>query len=75
MTEAQAKNLLRQMLRSMTPGSVLHLLSELFVQSAKRFQRRHHKKAQKQTEDVAATLFVVGLGIDAARPRQKEDHS
>ena len=34
MTEAQAKKQLRQMLRSFTPGSLLHLLSELFAESA-----------------------------------------
>jgi hypothetical protein len=33
MTEKQAKRHLRQMLRSMTAGSVLHLLSELFAES------------------------------------------
>jgi hypothetical protein len=36
MTKAQAKKQLRQMLRSLTAGSVLHLLSELFAESAKR---------------------------------------
>ena len=66
MTEAQAKKQLLQMLRSLTPSSVLHLLSELFTESAR---RSTDKTIQKQTQEVAATLFVVGLGIDAVCPR------
>jgi hypothetical protein len=69
MTEAQAKKLLRAMLRSLTPGSILHLLSQLFGESAKRFRSRGEEAAEKQTRDAAATLFVVGLGVDAACPR------
>ncbi len=69
MTEKQAKKHLRQMLRSLTPGSILHLLSQLFAQSAKRAQRRGKGKAQEQAQEVVATLFVVGLGVDAACPR------
>ncbi len=69
MTEAEAKKQLRQMLGSLTLGSLLHLLSELFGESAKRAQRKGDVKAQKQAQDVAAALFVVGLGVDAACPR------
>ena len=68
MTEAQAKKQPRQMLRSLRAGSVLHLLSELFAESAKRAQRRGNETIQKQAQEVAATLFVVGLGIDAICP-------
>jgi hypothetical protein len=69
MTEAEAKKQLRQILGSLTLGSLLHLLSELFVESAKRSQRKGDAKARKQFQDVASTLFVVGLGVDAAIPR------
>jgi hypothetical protein len=69
MTEEEAKKSLRQMLRSLTPGSVLHLLSELFTESARRAHKRGKATVQKQAQDVASTLFVVGLGIDAACPR------
>ena len=69
MTEAQAKKQLRAMLRSLTPGSILHVLSHLFSDSAKRFRSRGDVVAEKQTREVAATLFVVGLGVDAACPR------
>jgi hypothetical protein len=69
MTEVQAKKLLREMLRSVTPGSILHLLAQLFGESAKRFRSRGDEAAEKQARDIAATLFVVGLGVDAACPR------
>jgi hypothetical protein len=66
MTEAQAKSGLRRMLRSLTAGSLLHMLAELFRDAADRSQ--HPDKAR----EVAATLFVVGLGIDAVCPRLPE---
>lgn len=69
MTEAQAKKQLRAMLRSMTPGSVLHLLSELFTASSNRAHRKGDERRQKQYQEVAAALFVLGLGIDSICPR------
>lgn len=64
MTEQQAKDHLVQILLSFTIGSVLHLLSELFREST-----QSDETARTQAEEVAATLFVVGLGADAAYPR------
>jgi hypothetical protein len=69
MTEAEAKRQLRQMPRSMTAGSVLHLLAELSADSARRAQRKGNETMQKQAEEVASALFVVGLGVDAVWPR------
>jgi hypothetical protein len=69
MTEVQAKKLLRQMLRSLTPGSLLHLLSELFTEQADRAQGSGDETARKQAQEVAATFFVVGLGVDAVSTR------
>jgi hypothetical protein len=69
MTGAQAKKQLHLMLLSLTPGSVLYLLSELFAKSARCAGRRGDKTFQKQAQEVAATLFVVGLGVDAVCPR------
>ena len=66
MTEAQAKKQLREMLRSLTPGSLLHLLSELFTETAR---QSSDETLQKQAQEVAANLFVVGLGVDAVCPR------
>ncbi len=69
MTEAQARKQLRRMLHSMTAGSVLHLLSEVFAAAARRSQRKGNPKAQGKFEEVASMLFVVGLGIDAVWQR------
>jgi len=75
MTESQARKLLRQMLKSFTVGSILHLLSELFTELSRRATRKGDETRQQQTQEVAATLFVVGLGVDAAYPSRQEDHS
>ena len=71
MTEVQAKQHLKQMLRSFTAGSVLALLGEIFVESALKFRRRDAKTAE-QRQEVRSTLFVVGMGIDAACPHSRQ---
>jgi hypothetical protein len=48
MTEVQAKKHLRQIPCSLTPGSVLHLLSDLLTVSAKRARRKGDQKTEKQ---------------------------
>jgi hypothetical protein len=75
MTESQIKRQLRRMLHSLTAGSLLHLLADLFRESADRTRPRRDKPASDKLRDVAATLFVVGLGLDAVRPRLPEDSS
>ncbi len=70
MTEAKAKKHLGTMLRSFTGGTVLHLLAELFQQMAEDARRNGDDTAVKQFQEVAAALFVVGLGIDAACPHE-----
>ncbi len=69
MTEKQASTQLRRMLGTLTAGSVLHLLAELFAADAEAARRGGDDLAAVQYENVAATLAVVGLGIDAACPR------
>jgi hypothetical protein len=69
MTEAQMKVQLRRMLRSLTAGSLLHLLAQLFRESADRPQSRENQSRGEKSREVAATLFVVGLGVDAVSPR------
>jgi hypothetical protein len=69
MTEAQAKAQLRRMLRSLTPGSILHLLAELHRQSAERARRDGNEVAYRRYADAQAALFVFGLGLDAVCPR------
>ena len=69
MNESKLKEQLRRMLGSLTAGSVLHLLAELFREEAEAARRNGDDLAADECERVDATLFVVGLGIDAARPR------
>ena len=69
MTENQARTQLRRTLRTLTAGSVLHLLGEVLAERAEAARRNRDGQTAKQCENAAATLFVVGLGIDAACPR------
>ncbi len=69
MTENRAKARLRRMLATLTAGSVVHLLAELFSEQAEAARRGGDDLAAERCGNVAATLFVVGLGIDAACPR------
>lgn len=69
MTEERAKKQLRRMLDAFTAGTVLHLLGEVFREDAEEARRAGDDLAAGQCRNVGATLFVVGLGIDAARPR------
>jgi hypothetical protein len=75
MTESQAKRKLRGMLRSLTAGSLLHLLADLFRESTVSTRRGSKQRARDKVREVAATLFVVGLGVDAVAPHLSEDHS
>lgn len=59
MTEKKAKRELRRMLDDFTTGTLLHFLDDLFRDDL----------AAGQCQRAEATLFVVGMGIDAARPR------
>jgi hypothetical protein len=68
-TEKKAKKWLRRMLDSFTPGSVLALLAELFHADAQEAQQEGDPTAEEQCRQAEATLIVVGLGIDAIRPR------
>jgi hypothetical protein len=69
MTEAQAKAQLRRMLRSLSPGSVLHLLADIHRQAAGRARRKGNDVAYRRFADAQAALFVFGLGLDAVCPR------
>ena len=69
MSENKAKEKLRAMLRTLTAGSVLHLLAELLAEQAEAARQGGDDRTAERCENVAATLIVVGLGIDAACPR------
>ena len=69
MTEKKAKKWLRRMLEDFTAGTILHFLADVFRQDAKQARREGDDLAADQCKNLEAALFVVGLGIDAARPR------
>ena len=69
MTEKQARTQLRRMLGTLTPGSVLHLLAELFAEQAEAARQGGDDPAAVRCDNAGATLFVVGVGIDSACPR------
>jgi hypothetical protein len=68
MKEKKAKRRLRRMLATFSVGTVLHLLSELVREDADAARRAGDDLAAGQCQKVEAALFVIGLGIDAARP-------
>ncbi len=68
MTEREAKRQLRLMLRSFTPGSVLHLLAESFRAHAEQYRTDDPQRLRQQCDLADSVLFVVGLGLDAACP-------
>jgi hypothetical protein len=72
MTDTQARNGLRRMLRTLTAGSLLHLLAELYRDSAERTATKADAGFQRRAQETAATLFVVGIGIGAVCPRPPE---
>lgn len=68
MTEKQAKRQLEEMLKSYTAGSVLHLLGEIDREAAEQARQGDDSTAYQQAKSVEQTLFVLGLGVDAACP-------
>jgi len=69
MKEPQAKKILKSMLRKFTPGSVLHLLADHFREQAEEASQIEDSLAYERCKSLECTLYVVGLGIDAACPR------
>lgn len=69
MTEKRAKRQLRRMLDDFTAGTVLHFLADVFREDSEEAREAGDALAAKQCRNVEAALFVLGLGIDAAKPR------
>ena len=69
MTEEHIKKQLGKMLASHTPGSVLHILAGVFHEAAEDARQGDDAIMYEKCRNVERTLFVVGLGIDAACPR------
>ena len=68
MTDDQARERLDELLEQYTLGSVLHLLAESCRESAEDAQQDSNESACDQFHVIEHTLFVMGLGIDAANP-------
>lgn len=69
MTETTARKHLMEMLKRFTPGSVLHLLSDIYRSTAEDARNDNDARTHGQCKSVEQTLYVVGLGIDATCPR------
>ena len=65
MTENHARKQLRNMLRSLSGGSVLQLLGDVFGDLAEKAERRNEVQIAEQLRCVKSTLLVVGLGVDS----------
>jgi hypothetical protein len=68
MTEDAARKHLMRMLKRFTPGSVLHLLSDIYRTTAEEARQDNDARKHGRCKSVEQTLFVVGLGIDASCP-------
>lgn len=69
MTEETAKKHLAQMLKSFTAGSILHMLADLFNESAEQDRLNDETTRAEQCRTVGTALVVMGYGVDAAVPR------
>jgi len=67
--EKEAKKALRRMLRTFTVGSILHLLADFYREDAQEASRAEDALAFERCQNLYCTLYVVGLGVDAASPR------
>ncbi|HAH48891.1 hypothetical protein [Gimesia sp.] len=68
MSDDQAKEQLTAILEHYTTGSVLHLLADLYRESADSAQQDGDALACDRFKAIEQALFVVGLGVDAANP-------
>ena len=69
MTELEAKRQLRQMLRILSPGSILHLLGEAYRRNSEAAGLGNDPVAQGKCDVMDHVLFCLGVGIDAALPQ------
>lgn len=69
MTEAQAKEHLRDMLDNVTPGSVLHILAQVIREAEEARLGGLDEAAEERVREAQAALWVFGYGLMAALPR------
>lgn len=70
MKPEKAKKQLEKMLRSLTPGSVLMLIGEVFGTWAEEARRGGSDVGEESFKLAESTMTVVGLGLDAILPKQ-----
>lgn len=68
MNDEEAKSHLAELLQRHTAGSLLHLISDLYRESAEDARQADDAVVYERCRLVEHTLFVTGLGIDAAFP-------
>jgi hypothetical protein len=68
MSEQQAKRHLQTMLRSLTIGSILHLLAEAHRNQVEEAGQADDPVAKGRCEIADHVLFCTGIGLDAALP-------
>lgn len=68
MSDKLTKLQLIELLDRYTAGSILHLLAEIYEQSAKEAEEAGDAAAYQRCKLLEHTLFVMGLGVDSANP-------
>ncbi|WP_417377485.1 hypothetical protein [Gimesia maris] len=68
MNDEQAKDLLTEILEHYTTGSILHLLADLYRESAERAQLYGDALACDRFQTIEKALYVMGMGVNAANP-------
>lgn len=69
MTEAQAKEHLKDMLASFSPGSVLHILAQVIREAEEARLGGLDEAAEERVREAEAFLWIAGMGLMAALPR------
>ena len=69
MSEAEAKDHLKDMLGSFRPGAVLHMLGEVVREAEEARLGGLDEAAKERVREAEAFLFVAGCGLMAALPR------
>ena len=69
MSEAQAKQHLKDILASFSPGTILHLLGQVIREAEEARLGGLDEVAEERVRDAEACLWVASYGIEAALPR------
>ncbi len=69
MTETEAKQHLLEMLKSFSPGSVLHIFAQVIRESEEARLGGLDEAAEERVREAEAALWVFGMGLMSALPR------